>query len=194
MRNIVVLHGVRAGNVKSMTACGRVVPAQNEPSLWPALDPRRLAEANINPASGLSTDYLNHFNEAVMLLEMAPDIPECRQELANWRPLSYHEHFRRSQLRHRDLMMAAYDRADPAIRAPFDALCERMKALVVTAAAAMMLDLPAYGAAQVADETVSGLKTMIMRASVLIHGQEEPSADGHGFAGTQAAVDAILTA
>ena len=30
----------------------------------------RLADANINPVTGLATDYLNHFNEAIMLLEM----------------------------------------------------------------------------------------------------------------------------
>lgn len=37
----------------------------------------RLRVANINPRTGLATDYLNHFNEAVMLLEMVPDMPEC---------------------------------------------------------------------------------------------------------------------
>jgi len=29
-----------------------------------------LLAANINPRTGLATDYLNHFNEAIMLLEM----------------------------------------------------------------------------------------------------------------------------
>ena len=28
-----------------------------------------LVEANINPNTGLSTDYLNHFNEMVMMIE-----------------------------------------------------------------------------------------------------------------------------
>jgi len=38
-------------------------------------DPARLAEANIHPATGLATDYLNHFNEAIMMLELSDDIP-----------------------------------------------------------------------------------------------------------------------
>ena len=33
----------------------------------PALDPARLAAANINPKTGLASDYLNHFSEAIMI-------------------------------------------------------------------------------------------------------------------------------
>ena len=39
-----------------------------------------LRAANINPRTGLATDYLNHFNEAIMLLEMIPDMPECAED------------------------------------------------------------------------------------------------------------------
>jgi hypothetical protein len=35
----------------------------------------------INPVTGLSTDYLNHFTEAVMLLELASGMPECMRDL-----------------------------------------------------------------------------------------------------------------
>ena len=53
----------------------------------------QLRAANINPRSGLATDYLNHFNEAIMLLEMVPDMPECAEDFLTWTPLSYAEHF-----------------------------------------------------------------------------------------------------
>ena len=59
----------------------------------PALDPARLAAANINPKTGLASDYLNHFNEAIMLLDLLPTTPECIVELIGWEPLSYEEHF-----------------------------------------------------------------------------------------------------
>ena len=49
----------------------------------------RLTDANINPATGLATDYLNHFNEAIMLLEMLSSCPECRADFLGWRPTSY---------------------------------------------------------------------------------------------------------
>ena len=36
----------------------------------------RRAEALVNPASGLANDYLNLFNEIVMLVEQLPTMPE----------------------------------------------------------------------------------------------------------------------
>src|ERR1700723_2332933 len=81
-----------------------------------------LRAANINPRTGLATDYLNHFNEAVMLLEMIPDMPECAEDFLGWQPLSYSEHFTASNFRARDLAIESYEAADAAIRAEFDAI------------------------------------------------------------------------
>jgi len=79
-------------------------PARSEPE--PGLDDEvriaRLRAANINPHTGLATDYLNHFNEAIMLLEMIPDIPESVEDFLRWRPLSYAEHFTASHFKARD--------------------------------------------------------------------------------------------
>ena len=36
---------------------------------------------NINPATGLATDYLNHFNEAIMLLDMLSKLPGLPRRL-----------------------------------------------------------------------------------------------------------------
>ncbi len=98
-----------------------------------ALDAARMAElkaANINPRTGLATDYLNHFNEAVMLLEMIPDIPECAEDFLQWRPLSYAEHFTASNFTARDLAISAYEAADVGLRAEFDpAAGQRIEAL-----------------------------------------------------------------
>src|SRR5437763_10678012 len=80
----------------------------------------KLRAANINPRTGLATDYLNHFNEAIMLLEMIPDMPECAEDFLTWSPLSYCEHFMASNFRARDLAIEAYDTADATIRAEFD--------------------------------------------------------------------------
>jgi hypothetical protein len=78
----------------------------------------RIAElraANINPRTGLATDYLNHFNEAIMLLEMVPDMPECAEDFMGWQPLTYAEHFTASNFKARDLAIAAYEAADARI-------------------------------------------------------------------------------
>src|SRR5260370_29021070 len=80
----------------------------------------RLRAANINPRTGLATDYLNHFNEAVMLLEMIPDMPECAEDFLGWNPLSYREHFTGSNFRARHLAIEAYDSAAAKTRGEFD--------------------------------------------------------------------------
>src|ERR1700754_2777542 len=79
-----------------------------------------LRAANINPRTGLATDYLNHFNEAIMLLEMIPDMPDCAEDFLLWHPLSYAEHFTASNFKARDLAISAYESTAPHIRAEFD--------------------------------------------------------------------------
>lgn len=79
-----------------------------------------LVAANINPTSFLATDYLNHFNEAAMLLELAADAPELLDELRNWAPKSYADHFHDSQFAGRDLACRAYEASPPEFRLPFE--------------------------------------------------------------------------
>src|SRR3954470_5303838 len=104
-----------------------------EPSRKDAGKAARAAElraANINPRTGLATDYLNHFNEAIMLLEMIPDMPDCAEDFLTWQPLSYREHFAASNFRARELAIAAYDSADPAIRGEFDSITAAMTSIL----------------------------------------------------------------
>src|SRR3954454_17093904 len=97
-----------------------ITPSDRQPRGTPdagaAARAAELRAANINPKTGLATDYLNHFNEAVMLLEMIPDVPECAEDFLDWKPLSYREHFVASHFKARDLAISAYDSADPAVR------------------------------------------------------------------------------
>src|SRR5665647_3413314 len=104
----------------------------------------RLAEANINPATGLATDYLNHFNEAIMLLEMLSSCPDCRVDFLGWRPMSYREHFLASGFKGRDLAIAAYDAADPNVRGCLDTLAGTMTAVLEATRAAMSAETVSY--------------------------------------------------
>src|SRR5919107_4817280 len=96
-------------------------PARSPRQATPEQEARaaQLRAANINPRTGLATDYLNHFNEAIMLLEMVPDMPECAEDFLTWTPLSYAEHFWASNFKARDLAIEAYECADPKVRADF---------------------------------------------------------------------------
>src|SRR3954453_16707835 len=101
-------------------------PTGPEAEAWMA-KPRA---ANINPRTGLATDYLNHFNEAIMLLEMIPDIPDCAKDFLEWHPLTYDEHFPRPNFKGRDLAIEAYELADAQIRAEFDNIASTMTSIL----------------------------------------------------------------
>src|SRR5260221_11484973 len=97
----------------------------------------RLRAANINPRTGLATDYLNHFNEAIMLLEMIPDMPECAEDFLDWYPMSYAEHFTASTFKARDLAIEAYEAADAHIRTEFDNITSTMTPILTAVGSAM---------------------------------------------------------
>src|SRR5258707_3303592 len=107
-------------------------PARSDRQTGPNEEARaaRLRAANINPRTGLATDYLNHFNEAIMLLEMIPDIPDCAQDFLEWYPLSYAEHFTLSNFKARDLAIEAYEKADAKTRAEFDNITSTMTSIL----------------------------------------------------------------
>lgn len=140
-----------------------------------ALGPERpgaqhLAGANINPQTGLATDYLNHFNEAVMLLEMIPDMPECVDDFLAWRPLSYRDHFMASGFQAKDLAILAYDAAEPRLRAAFDDMTATMITILTTAAAAMRHTRPAGIRAALAGQAAGQVKPLLMLAAAIING------------------------
>ena len=92
----------------------------------------RLQGTNIHPASYLATDYLNHFNEVMMLLEMAIEMPEMLDDAAEWAPKSYEQHYRDSQLGEKELAIEAYAASAPEYREPFDALVDELNEMVLS--------------------------------------------------------------
>jgi len=86
--------------------------------------PAMLAAANIHPVTGLATDYLNHFNEVAMLVDMAPSMPEVLPDILEWRPRAYVDHFHVTGFREKDLAIAAYEAADRDVVAAFEGSCD----------------------------------------------------------------------
>ena len=155
------------------------------------IEPARLAAANINPATGLATDYLNHFNEAIMLLELVAAMPESIEDLMAWRPMSYREHFVATSQRHRDLAITAYDAADPRARRRLDELASAMNAMLVAARDALRLNLSDPVAGALAQEAAAQLKPIVARAGAVINGRDIVG-DAAPAATAQATVDALM--
>jgi hypothetical protein len=133
----------------------------------------RLVEANINPTTGFATDYLNHFNEAIMLLEMLPNCPDCIGDFLAWRPMSYREHFLASHFKGRDLAIAAYDAADPALRDCLDTMATTMTAVLEATRESMRPGMPPIEAAALAEQAAAWLKPLLARAGALINGEDD---------------------
>jgi len=150
----------------------------------------QLGDANINPATGLATDYLNHFNEAIMLLEMLSSCPECIDDFLGWRPMSYREHFIASRFKGRDMAIAAYEAADPAIRDCLDTLAGTMTAVLEATRAAMSTDMRPDAAGVLADRAAAWLRPLLARAGAVINGEIDTEA-GQPVA-PQAVVDGLM--
>jgi hypothetical protein len=147
--------------------------ARSAPRTGPEDEARaaQLRAANINPRTGLATDYLNHFNEAIMLLEMVPDMPECAEDFLGWQPLSYREHFTASNFKARDLAIAAYEAADTSVRAEFDKLTSAMTSILMAVSAAMREAQQDKTRATLAEQATGWVKPLVTLAGGIINGR-----------------------
>lgn len=159
----------------------------------PVLDPERLKAANIHPATKLATDYLNHFNEAIMLLELVPTMPDCVDDVIAWRPLSYEEHFMRSNYRDKDLVLAAYAQAPARVKRHFIGLVAVMTGIMSETVLRLSALGPVPEAGPVADEAYRRLKPLAAEAVGLMNAVIDEDADLMGPPSAQDAIDVLMT-
>src|SRR6266568_6398453 len=134
-----------------------------------------LRAANINPRTGLATDYLNHFNEAIMLLEMIPDMPECAEDFLTWSPLSYAEHFWASNFKARDLAIEAYELSDARIE--FDNITSTMTSILTAVGTAMREARQDRTRATLAEQATGWVKPLVALAGGIINGAAEANVE-----------------
>jgi len=134
-----------------------------------------LRAANINPRTGLATDYLNHFNEAIMLLEMVPDMPECAEDFLTWTPLSYAEHFWASNFKARDLAIEAYELSDAKVE--FDNLTASMTSILTAVGTAMREATQDKTRATLAEQATNWVKPLVAMAGGIINGASEANVE-----------------
>jgi hypothetical protein len=136
----------------------------------------RARGTNVNDRTLLATDYLNHVNEIIMLMELVPDAPECLEDCRAWRPISYTEHFAASSIADRDLAIEAYAYSPPEFRGNFDRLTAEMHRVIAGALASVEAAAAQGDTERVRRVTalaVSALKTLVDHASATIHGDAQ---------------------
>ncbi len=141
----------------------------------------RLEGTNINPETFLATDYLNHFNEGIMLIELVPDMPEMLEDAQNWAPKSYPDHFRDSTFSDKELAIEAYENAPAAIRESFDAVIGRIDQAMLETLADLGMAVQADDQAMLQEITTTAcrnIRSLLDQASALIHGSRvQPDAE-----------------
>jgi hypothetical protein len=171
-----------------------------------AIQPR-LAAANINPETFLATDYLNHFNEIVMLLEMVPDMPELAEDAFDWEPKSYQRHFLDSGFQAKELAVEAYEKAPRDFRTPFDEICAELDDLITSTLKGLQAtNVVERGftpeAQMLLRMRIESVQALLMKLNQIIHGKWDvgetdvapvaPETATDESAHTQAEIDALF--
>lgn len=164
-------------------------PGLHRRILKAAIDPTQLGAANINPTTRLATDYLNHFHEAAMMLEMLPQITDCIADLVQWRPLTDAEHFAQSNFKDREVAIAAHQLADPVVPGRRDELADEMNAILASTIDAV-LDCSPLHALTIVEETSRRLRPLVAQAAAVINGGSSPVVINAEADASQAAIDA----
>ena len=129
----------------------------------------------VNPVSGLANDYLNLFNELVMMLEQIPRMPELLQDLLAWKPVSYQEYFRNSKLPGRYCALDAYERLNPTFRRRFETFVAELDLIALASVASVRRQFrdgapkDVERAATTCQRAAEKMRIILIRASRLVN-------------------------
>ncbi len=156
--------------------------------------------SNINGDTLLATDYLNHFNEIVMMIEMAADMPESFEFTEDWHPMAYGDHFAQSNLGDKDLAIEAYEQSPEDVRTRFDGTTRELEDHLVDGLrkAGAALHDARHGAFHTScRDLAADARTYIDELSAIIHGHHEgisskQALDAESLEETQATIDCLF--
>lgn len=147
-------------------------------------------DAGVHPR--LSTDFLNRYSEALMLIEMVAMDDSILADLQAWRAVGYREHFATSALRCAASALAAYDDLNPNRARAFDEACNAMTRLVRTVTA-LLAETPPQPELPVIIEVASeALRRQIARTTQFINANGTIDIGKFEDTALQAQIDALL--
>jgi hypothetical protein len=86
----------------------------------------------VNPKSGIANDFLNHFNEILLLIENLPLLlPEMVDELLQWRAKTYREYFQNSNLPGSGAALEIYANLEAEFRRDFEMMVARLNLMAL---------------------------------------------------------------
>jgi len=94
-------------------------------------DEARMLAANVNPKTGLATDFLNLFNEYIMLAQLVADGSMERDVLCDWLPVDYETHFSLSSFSGSQIVLASYRTLKSEVREEFELAVNQLTELIL---------------------------------------------------------------
>ncbi len=158
---------------------------------------------NVNADTLLTTDYLNHFNEIIMLLELVPSAPsQFSAELSEWQHESYEEHFTHSGFRDKELAIICYRNAPEEVRRAFDSSVADMEQEMVLMLQQVQEKIGAgdtAGLSQFCNDAIPRLQDLLQITAGIVNGSISDGPEvikddtaKHEKADVQSAVDALF--
>ncbi|AHB47785.1 hypothetical protein W911_04165 [Hyphomicrobium nitrativorans NL23] len=144
----------------------------------------------VNPASGIANDYLNHFNEILLLIENLPTLlPEMLDELLEWRPVTYREYFAKSALPGSSAALEIYEGLDEGFRRDFESIIDGINAMatasidVISAHRGPEGDIDPSRVSDFCENASCAIRSALNRASDLVNnGRANPVETPQGMA------------
>ena len=130
---------------------------------------------NVNAETLLATDYLNHLNEAIMLLDMVGEMPDLIEELQAWEPKTYVEHFQESSIADKELAIEAYAHAPEEFRIPFEQTIDRLNRCIdvtVSHLSTLVKQERGEDIQNLVSESSTMLASLVDQASAIVHGKK----------------------
>lgn len=161
------------------------VPASAVTDEWRA----KVAGSLINPDTLLATDYMNHFSEVLMMIELLPDMPDMLADCMAWQPKSYQQHFLNSGLNYGALAAEAYEHVPEPLRISFEMTVAQLNAVIEITIKRVGAEL-AIGAEGQIRETVAACSATLRKLTDTLGG----IINGATETLNQAHIDAMMSA
>lgn len=153
-------------------------------------DLEQRAACLVNPASGIANDYLNHFNEVLLLIENLPTLlPEMLDELLEWKPVTYREYFAKSQLPGSARALEIYEGLDEDFRREFEGIIDGINAMATASIDVIRAHRSADGeldpsrVSEFCENASCAIRSALNRASDLVNnGKDKPAESPQGMA------------
>jgi hypothetical protein len=130
------------------------------------MNPAALASV---PTDGLSTDYLNHYSEVLMLIEIASFDASIVDDISVWQPIGYPDYFRKSSLRRAESALTAYERLTPESRLAFEQIVQALDKLTLGAILALRPPCHPRNVVLIGDVIGPAIRRLIDRAAAFLN-------------------------